>query len=63
MRAGSWEAEYRPFAVEGDRAVAVGETRYPGEGKRYGNTYLLEFAADGALQLVHRVVLPASGES
>ena len=44
---GSWEAEYRPFAVEGDRAVAVGETRYPGEGKRYGNTYLLEFAADG----------------
>jgi hypothetical protein len=45
--AGSWEAEYRPFVVEGNRAVAVGETGYPGEGKRYGNTYLLEFASDG----------------
>ena len=45
--AGSWEAEYRPFAVDGDHAVAVGETRYPQEGKRYANVYLLEFAADG----------------
>jgi ketosteroid isomerase-like protein len=44
---GSWEADYRPFAVEGTRAVAVGETRYRGEGKRYANVYLLEFAADG----------------
>ena len=44
---GSWEAEYRPFAVDGDRAVAVGETRYPPEGKRYANVYLLEFADDG----------------
>jgi hypothetical protein len=44
---GSWEAEYRPFAVDGDRAVAVGETRYPQEGKRYSNLYQLEFAADG----------------
>ena len=44
---GSWEAEYRPFAVEGDRAVTVGETRYTGEGKRYANVYLLEFAPDG----------------
>ena len=25
---GSWEAHYEPFAVEGDHAVAVGETRY-----------------------------------
>ena len=44
---GSWEAEYRPFVVDGDRAVGVGETRYPLEGKRYGNAYVLEFAADG----------------
>ena len=44
---GSWEAEYRPFAVDGDRVVAVGETRYPQEAKRYANVYLLEFAADG----------------
>ncbi len=25
---GSWEAHYEPFAVEGERAVAVGESRY-----------------------------------
>ena len=35
------------FAVDGDRAVAVGETRYPQEGRRYENLYVLEFAADG----------------
>ena len=35
------------FAVDGIRAVAVGETRYLQEGRRYANTYLLEFAADG----------------
>jgi hypothetical protein len=44
---GSWEAEYRPFAVDGDHAVTVGETRYPTEDKRYANVYVLEFAADG----------------
>jgi len=33
--------------ASGDREVAVGETRYPLEGKRYANVYLLEFAADG----------------
>jgi hypothetical protein len=43
---GSWEAKYHPFAVEGHRAVAVGETQYT-NGKRYANVYLLEFAADG----------------
>ena len=25
--AGSWEAEYRPLAVEGDTAVAIGESQ------------------------------------
>jgi hypothetical protein len=44
---GSWEASYRVFAVDGSHAVAVGETRYPAENRRYANTYLLEFAADG----------------
>ena len=44
---GSWEAEYRVFAVDGTRAVGVGETRYLLEDRRYANTYLLEFAADG----------------
>jgi ketosteroid isomerase-like protein len=43
----SWEAEYHPFAVDGDHAVATGETRYVEGNRRYANVYLLEFAADG----------------
>jgi hypothetical protein len=31
---GSWEAEYRVFAVDGVRAVAVGQTSYPQESRR-----------------------------
>ncbi len=26
--AGSWDAHYEPYAIDGDRAVAVGESRY-----------------------------------
>ena len=44
---GTYDGKYAPYAVDGDRAVAVGETRYPPEGKRYANVYLLEFADDG----------------
>ena len=47
----SWEAHYEPYAVDGDRAVAVGESRYPARGDRservYSNAYLLRFAPDG----------------
>ncbi|MEA2537957.1 MAG: hypothetical protein QOF11_2191 [Chloroflexota bacterium] len=46
------EARYRPYAVEGDRAVAVGSSRYlaaPGGSLReaYENCFLLRFAGDG----------------
>jgi hypothetical protein len=48
---GSWEASYRPFVIEGDRAVAVGTSRYAARGdqpaRTYHNVYLLEFAPDG----------------
>jgi hypothetical protein len=48
---GTWEASYRPFVVEGDRAVAVGTSRYAARGDQpaqaYHNVYLLEFAPDG----------------
>jgi ketosteroid isomerase-like protein len=39
---GSWEAEYRPLLVDGDRAVAVGVTRYD-DGKVYDNLWVLRF--------------------
>lgn len=48
---GSWEASYEPYAVDGDRAVAVGTSRYAATGdqpqRTYWNCYLLRFSPDG----------------
>ena len=41
----SWRAEYRPFVVADNRAVAVGETRYA-DGKIYLNIWQLTFDQD-----------------
>ncbi|HUF07039.1 MAG TPA: nuclear transport factor 2 family protein [Candidatus Binatia bacterium] len=47
----AWEAHYEPYAVEGDRAVAVGFSRYLATDtepeRMYQNVYLLRFAPDG----------------
>lgn len=51
--AGTWEARYVPFSVAGDRAVAVGWSRYYVDASRstvervWDNAYLLEFGPDG----------------
>jgi uncharacterized protein (TIGR02246 family) len=37
-----WTAEYRPWVVEGDRAIAIGETHYEGA-KDYFNNFQLVF--------------------
>jgi ketosteroid isomerase-like protein len=44
---GSWEAEYRPLAIDGDTAVATGESRYPAEGRTYSNIFVCRFDTDG----------------
>lgn len=50
---GTWSARYEPYAVDGDRAVAIGETAYfedatqANELRRYWNNWLLRFDADG----------------
>ena len=50
---GTWEAHYEPFLVNGDRAVAVGYSRYFDDATQasvrntYDNAYLLEFDDDG----------------
>ena len=44
---GSWEAEYRPLAVDGDVAVSVGESRYPGEGRIFSNIFVCRFDGSG----------------
>jgi ketosteroid isomerase-like protein len=47
----SWSAEYRPFAVEGDDAVAVGVSRYVSEDgsldREYHNVFLCRFDGEG----------------
>lgn len=42
---GSWEASYEPLLLEGDRAVATGETRYA-DGDTYANLWVMRFADD-----------------
>ncbi len=47
----SWEAAYEPYAVDGDPAVAVGDSRdlAPADEpeRTYFNAFLLTFAVDG----------------
>ena len=43
---GSWEAEYRPLAVDGEVAVAIGESRYA-DGKTYSNIFACRFDGEG----------------
>jgi hypothetical protein len=42
---GSWEAQYRPLMVEGQRAVITGTTRYA-NGEFYWNLWVLRFDED-----------------
>jgi ketosteroid isomerase-like protein len=53
----SWEAKYEPYAVEGDRAVAVGFSRYLATDtepeKTFHNAYLLRFDTDGRCAEFH----------
>jgi hypothetical protein len=44
---GSWEASYAPSLIEGDRAIATGVTRYPGQGRVFSNLFELTFDGDG----------------
>lgn len=46
---GTWQAQYEPWAVDSDRAVAVGRTHYDENGgqKTYHNVFLCSFDGDG----------------
>jgi hypothetical protein len=43
---GSWEAAYRPLAIDGDVAVAIGESRYT-DGRTFSNIFVCRFDDDG----------------
>ena len=64
---GSWDAHYEPWAVDGDRAVAVGWSRYAATGDKpaqlYHYAYLLEFAADGQCRSFHEFYMLEEGAS
>jgi len=53
----AWDAHYEPYAVDGDRAVAVGWSRYAASAespeRTYHNAYLLRFDADGRCAEFH----------
>ena len=46
-----WDAAYEPFAIDGERAVAIGWSRYRATDEQpertYHNAFLLRFAPDG----------------
>ncbi len=50
-RPGSWTAEYRPWAIDGERAVAAGVSRYLGANgeteREYHNVFLCRFDDEG----------------
>jgi hypothetical protein len=43
---GSWEAEYRPLAIDGETVVATGESRYR-DGRTFSNIFVCRFDGDG----------------
>jgi ketosteroid isomerase-like protein len=62
---GSWDAHYEPFAIEDDRAVALGWSRYAASGDQrerlYHNAYVLEFAPDGRCRSFHEFYMLQDG--
>ena len=50
---GTYDAHYEPYAIDGDRAVAVGSSSYWSDGSRaklertYDNVFLMRFDDDG----------------
>jgi uncharacterized protein (TIGR02246 family) len=63
-----WEARYEPYAVDGNRAVAIGWSRYLAKGdepeQTYHNAYLLRFGPDGrCAEFTEFYMLAPSGQS
>lgn len=60
---GSWEAQYRPLLVEGERAAATGTTTYA-SGETYWNLWVLRFDGDGrCVEFVEWYMVPSSEET
>jgi len=42
----SWQADYRPMLIQGNRALVTGLTRYA-DGKTYSNLFVIDFDDEG----------------
>ncbi len=42
----SWQADYRPMLIQGNRALVTGLTRYT-DGKTYSNLFVVDFDDEG----------------
>ena len=68
---GTWSAEYQPWLVGGDRAVAAGVTRYLAEdgadgekvAREYHNVFLLRSTPTGAAPSSPSCTCPARGKN
>ena len=66
---GTYQGVYHPYAVDGERAVAVGTSTYWSDATRakvdrvYHNVYLLEFDPDGRCRSFTEVYLRERGSS
>jgi hypothetical protein len=57
----SWEAEYLPWLVEGDRAIATGWTKYS-NGQRYWNLFQLVFRDGRCSEFDEWYMAPREGD-
>lgn len=61
LNANPWTARYQPWVVNGDRAVAIGETHYEGADD-YFNSFQLTFRDGACSEFVEWFMTPRSSQ-
>jgi len=58
---GTYDAEYEPWAIDGDRAVAVGTSTYTSPRRVFDNCFLLRFDEEGRCAEFTELFMERSG--